>query len=99
MDMLPMFLLLLTTGIAVTGVSGYLIFGPLSYVQARDRGIRLGGHCFTPSFLRWILLGGFRATADRAITGLATPAQILAWSFIVGLVGSSVLLAPYFGLA
>ena len=97
MDMLPMFLLLLTTGTAVTGISGYLIFGPLSYVQARDRGIRLGAHCFTPSFLRWILLGTFRATADRALTGPATPAQILAWRGIIGLLGSGVLLAPYFG--
>lgn len=95
MDMLPMFLLLFTTGVAVTGMAGYLIFGPLSYVQARDRGIRLGGHCFTPGFLRWIVVGAFRQTGDRSITGLATPAQILVWCFILGTLGSGVLLLPY----
>ncbi|MCB1554054.1 MAG: hypothetical protein KDJ14_09625 [Xanthomonadales bacterium] len=95
MDLLPMFLLLFTTGTAVTGLTGYLIFGPLSYVQARDRGIRLGAHCFTPDFLKWIVAGSFRSTQDRAITGLATPAQLLAWCFIVGTLGSGVLLLPY----
>lgn len=92
MPLIPMFLLLFTTGLAVTGVAGYLIFGPLSYVQARDRGLRHGAHCFAPTYLRWIVGGAFRATRDRAITGLATPAQLLLWCFIVGMVGSGLML-------
>jgi hypothetical protein len=89
-----MFLLLFTTGVAVTGISGYLIFGPLAYVQARDRGIRPGAHAFAPGFLHWILTGTFRSTRDRAITGLATPAQILGWCFIVGMVATGFTLLP-----
>lgn len=89
-----MFLLLFTTGVAVTGISGYLIFGPLSYVQARDRGIRPGLHAFAPGFLRWILSGAFRATGDRSITGLATPAQILAWCFLIGMLATGLTLIP-----
>ncbi len=94
MPMPLMFLLLFTTGLAVTGVAGYLIFGPLSYVQARDRGIRPGSHAFAPSFLRWIITGAFRATRDRAITGLATPAQLLVWCAMLGLVGTGLILLP-----
>lgn len=95
MSLVPMFLLLLTTAVGITGISGYLIFGPLAWVQARDRGMRIGGHAFAPTFMRWILSGAFRATRDRAITGLATPAQILAWCTIVGAITSGLLLLPY----
>lgn len=90
-----MFLLLFSTGLAITGVAGYLIFGPLAYRQACDRGMRVGGHAFAPSFLRWILGGAFRATRDRMITGLATPAQLLAWCAIIGGVLSGGVLLPY----
>lgn len=89
-----MFLLLFTTGLGITGIAGYIIFGPLSFVQARDRGIRHGAHAFAPGFLHWIVFGGFRATGDRAITGLATPAQILLWCFIIGAVASALVLLP-----
>ncbi len=89
-----MFVLLFTTGLGITGIAGYIIFGPLSYVQARDRGLRPGAHAFAPGFLHWIVFGGFRATGDRAITGLATPAQILCWCFIIGAISSAVVLLP-----
>lgn len=89
-----MFLLLLTSGLAITGIAGYFIFGPLSFVQARDRGIRMGAHAFAPQFLRWIVFGGFRSTRDRAITGLATPAQILCWCCIVGGLSSALIVLP-----
>jgi hypothetical protein len=90
-----MFLLLLSTGLGLAGIAGYLIFGPLSYRQAGDRGIEIGGHAFAPAFMRWILSGAFRSTRDPAITGLATPAQILGWCTIVGALASGVLLLPY----
>jgi hypothetical protein len=95
MALLPMFLLLFSTGLGITGISGYLIFGPLTYRQSCDHGLRVGSHAFAPSFLRWILGGGFRATRDRSITGLATPAQILAWCALIGGVLSAVVLLPY----
>ncbi|MFA5683011.1 MAG: hypothetical protein WCZ65_07460 [Lysobacteraceae bacterium] len=90
-----MFLLLLSTGLAITGFTGYVIFGPLTYRQMRDRGLRIGGHAFAPDFLRWILGGGFRATRDSAITGLATPAQILSWCCLVGLLLSGLAMLPF----
>ncbi len=89
-----MFLLLFSTGLGITGISGYLIFGPLTYRQSCDHGIRVGSHAFAPSFLRWILGGGFRATKDRAITGLATPAQILGWCTLIGGVLSALAMIP-----
>jgi hypothetical protein len=95
MQLLPMFLLLFTTGLGLAGIAGYLIFGPLSYRQADDRGIEIGSHAFAPSFMRWILSGAFRSTGDPAITGLATPAQILGWCTIIGAVASGLLLLPY----
>ena len=94
MDLVPMFLLL-TVGMAVSGICGYIIFGPLAYVQARDRKLQVGAHAFAPRFLRWIISGAFRATHDRAITGLATPAQILAWCTILGTLGSGLVLLPF----
>ena len=95
MPMLPMFLLLFFTGLGLSGITGYLIFGPLTYRQVRDRGIRIGSHAFAPAFMRWILSGTFRETRDRAITGLATPAQILGWSTIIGAAASGLILLPY----
>lgn len=97
MPLLPMFLLLFSTGLGITGIAGYLIFGPLSYRQSCDRGIRVGSHAFSPVFLRWILGGGFRRTRDPAITGLATPAQLLGWCTIVGGVLTAGVLLPYAG--
>ncbi len=93
--MFPMFLLLFSTGLCIAGIAGYLIFGPLTYRQSCDHGVRVGSHAFSPSFLRWILGGGFRTTSDPAITGLATPAQILGWCMIVGGVLAALVLLPY----
>lgn len=95
MSLAPMFLLLFATGLGITGISGYLIFGPLTYRQSCDHGIRVGNHAFSPVFLRWILGGGFRSTRDSSITGLATPAQILAYCTLIGAALSAVLLVPY----
>ena len=95
MPMLPMFLLLFFTALGLSGISGYLIFGPLTYRQVSDRGTRIGRHAFAPAFLRWILLGVFRETRDRSITGLARPAQILGWSTIIGAAASGLILLPY----
>lgn len=97
MPLVPMFLLLFSTGLAIAGLAGYLIFGPLTYRQSCDHGIRIGGHAFAPSFLRWILGGGFRSTRDPAITGLATPAQLLGWCALAGGVLTGLVLLPYSG--
>lgn len=90
-----MFLLLFSTGLAIAGISGYLIFGPLAYRQSCDHGIRVGSHAFAPSFMGWILGGRFRATRDPSITGLATPAQLLGWCTLIGSILSALVLVPY----
>ena len=95
MSLIPMFLLLFFTGLGLAGIAGYLIFGPLSYRQAGDCGLAVGQHAFSPAFMRWILGGAFRQTADPSITGLATPAQILGWCTIIGGIASIILLIPY----
>jgi hypothetical protein len=90
-----MFLLLFSTGLAISGITGYLIFGPLTYRQSCDHGIRVGSHAFAPSFMGWILVGRFRSTRDPSITGLATPAQLLGWCTLIGSLLSAIVLVFY----
>ncbi|ODU46430.1 hypothetical protein [uncultured Aquimonas sp.] len=92
MDILSMFLLLLVTGIGLSGATGYLIFGPLAYRHLQDRKATVGGHAFSPAYLGFLLQGRFRALQDRNLNGLATPAQVLLWCAIFGIVGAVVLL-------
>lgn len=87
-----MFVLLLTSAVAIAGISGYVIFGPLTFAQLTDRGRRIGAHAFSPVFLKWILRGEYRGDRDPGISGLATPARILLWCFIAGVVATLVLL-------
>jgi hypothetical protein len=95
MQMITMFLLLLTTGVGLSGITGYLIFGPLAYRHLQDRGALIGLHAFSPAFLSFVLRGQFRSRGDRNLNGLATPAQVLLWSCILGTVGSAILVTLY----
>ena len=53
----------------------------LSALQAR-----LGTAAFLrPSVLGWLLVGGYRETGDRNLSGLATPARVSLWTIIGGL--------------
>jgi hypothetical protein len=88
MDILSMFLLLLATGLGLSGVAGYLIFGPLAYRHLQDRSQTVGANAFAPSYLAYLLKGEFRRHRDRNLNGLATPAQVLLLSAIIGGLGS-----------
>jgi hypothetical protein len=92
MDILSMFLLLLVTGIGLSGATGYLIFGPLAYRHLQDRKATVGGHAFSPAYLAFLLQGRFRGLQDRNLNGLATPAQLLLSCAIFGAVGAVLLL-------
>lgn len=92
MDILSMFLLLLVTGIGLSGATGYLIFGPLAYRHLQDRKATVGAHAFSPAYLGFLLQGRFRALQDRNLNGLATPAQVLLWCAISGAAGAVLLL-------
>ena len=84
-------LLLLLTSIALltAGLAGYAIFGLLSYQHQADRGrlAGLGGSAFSGDFLRWLLRRDYAAAADPRLSQLATPARLLALTFLLGAAG------------
>lgn len=76
-----LFAALCFVGIAIGGITAFVIFWPLSLVHLRDNHpalrAELGEGAFLkPSALRWLLSGEYRQSPDRAFTGLATPARI-----------------------
>jgi len=78
---LILFLALSCIGVAVAGISAFVIFWPLSLVHLRDRhpDVRamLGESAFlSPKALGWLLRGQYRKVMDRQFTGLATPARV-----------------------
>jgi len=78
---LILFLALSCIGVAVAGISAFVIFWPLSLVHLRDRHpdtrATLGESAFlSPKALGWLLRGHYREIPDRQFTGLATPARV-----------------------
>jgi len=76
-----LFLALSCIGVAVAGISAFVIFWPLSLVHLRDRhpDIRAGfgeSAFLSPKALGWLLTGQYRTVPDRQFTGLATPARV-----------------------
>jgi hypothetical protein len=87
---LVMFLALLFVAAAIAGATAFVIFWPLTLVHVRDRHpaikAALGEGAFLkPSALWWLLRGGYRATPDTSLSGLATPARISLAVIILGL--------------
>lgn len=85
-----LFLALCFVGVAIGGATALAIFWPLALVHIRDRhpdlAERLGpGAFYRPSALAWLLRGGYRATGDRNLSGLATPARVALLTIIGGL--------------
>ena len=90
--MLTLFLLLLFVAFAVSGASGFVIFWPLARRHQLDRDRHSVATPTGAAFVWWLLSGAYRAKRDPALNGLATPALLLGWCCIVGLVGSAVVL-------
>lgn len=87
---LVLFFALLFVAIAIAGATAFVIFWPLTLVHVRDRHpqikAQLGEGAFlNPMALRWLLAGGYRATPDPSLSGLATPARISLLVIIMGL--------------
>ena len=85
-----LFFALLFVAIAIAGATAFVIFWPLTLVHVRDRHPRIkaqlgDGAFLNPSALRWLLLGGYRATPDTSLSGLATPARISLLVILLGL--------------
>jgi hypothetical protein len=79
--------LLSSMALAIAGLSGYAIFGPLSYRHMQDRRTAVGDSAFDWVFLRWILAGRYRYHADPILPKLAIPARWLLVTCLLGTVG------------
>lgn len=91
-----LFFALLALSLAIAGATAFVIFWPLALVHVRDRhpqvGQSIGPFAFlNPRALWWLLHGGYRATGDRNLSGLATPARVSLLTIIAGLVMSALL--------
>jgi len=91
-----LFLALFSLALAIAGATAFVIFWPLALVHIRDRHpslqAELGSGAFLrPSALAWLLAGGYRATGDTNLSGLATPARVALLVIIGGLVLAGVL--------
>jgi hypothetical protein len=85
-----LFFALLFVATAIAGATAFVIFWPMTLIHIRDRHPRIKaqlgeGAFLNPSALRWLLAGGYRATPDPSLSGLATPARISLAVIILGL--------------
>lgn len=83
-------------GIAIGGITAFVIFWPLSLVHLRDRHPEVHAGLGSGPFLgrkslRWLLGGGYREVHDAQFTGLATPARISAFVILAALAASAIL--------
>lgn len=83
-----LFLLLLALGIAIFGLTAYVMSWPLVATQLRDRHPqerpRMGATPFSPSAFAWFLRWTWRSSPDRDLRFLAMPGSVAAWSIALG---------------
>jgi hypothetical protein len=94
--MADLLLLLTAMALAISGLSGYAIFGPLTYRHLQDRQSAVGDSAFDLVFLRWLMTGRYRYHADPVLPKLAAPARWLMAVCLVGAAGSVYWLARQF---
>ncbi|WP_269791736.1 hypothetical protein [Stenotrophomonas sp. Iso1] len=87
---MTLFFALCFVGIAIAGLSAFLIFWPLTLVHIRDQHPVLAdafgaGAFLKPDCLRWLLTGSYAGISDRSLSGLATPARIALLVMLGGL--------------
>jgi hypothetical protein len=83
-------------GVAIGGLTAFVIFWPLSLVHLRDRHPEVHAGLGPASFLGaaslcWLLRGQYRQVRDAQFTGLATPARVAAFVILAALAASAVL--------
>ena len=91
-----LFFALVSLALAIAGFCALVIFWPLTLVHLRDRHpdlhAGLGDFAFAnPSALWWLLVGGYRQTGDRNLSGLATPARVALSVILLGLFSAGIL--------
>jgi len=83
-----LFLLLLALGIAIFGLTAYLMSWPLVATQMRDHHAQdrplLGKTPFSPSAFGWFLRLAWRGSPDQALRFLAMPGSVAAWAIAIG---------------
>ena len=85
-----LFLALCFVGIAIAGLTAFVIFWPLTLVHVRDRHPEITAQLGTGAFLKpaalaWLLGGRYRESRDGSLSGLATPAKISLLVIVGGL--------------
>ncbi|MDZ4349902.1 MAG: hypothetical protein U1A22_10250 [Xanthomonadaceae bacterium] len=85
--MAELLFLLSALALAISGLAGYAIFGPLSYRHMQDRQRTVGESSFDPAFIRWLLAGRYRFHADTMLARLAAPARWLMATCLTGSAG------------
>lgn len=93
--MLELITLLLGIAFATVGLTGYVIFGPLTCRHLKDRGWDevMDGSSFSIRGLRWIAAGRYRDHDDRMLHQLGVPARIMLWLTVAGLASILIRLA------
>lgn len=91
-----LFLLLLALGIAIFGLTAYVMSWPLVATQMRDHHPQdrsvLGATPFSPSAFGWFLRWTWRRSPDQNLRFLAMPGSVAAWSIALGGAAAAVLL-------
>jgi hypothetical protein len=91
-----LFLLLLALGLAIFGLTAYVMSWPLVATQLRDRHPQdrplLGATPFSPRAFGWFLRFAWQASADQNLRFLALPGSVAAWAIAIGGVCAAVLL-------
>jgi hypothetical protein len=82
------FFFIMGLGVAVAGLTTYVITWMLVAVHLRDRHptehARLGSFLFAPHAFGWYLAGRYRALRDRGLNALGTPGSLGAWAIVLG---------------
>ena len=83
-----LFLLLSALGMAIAGLTAYLMSWPLVATQLRDRHAELRGALgdspFSPSGFAWLLRRGYAGAKDSSLNFLGLPATVGAWGILIG---------------
>lgn len=82
------FIFIMGLGLAVAGLTTYVITWMLVAVHLRERHpaehARLGGFLFAPRAFGWYLAARYRALRDRSLDALGTPGSLGAWAIVLG---------------
>jgi hypothetical protein len=90
-----LFLLLLALGVAIAGLTAYVMTWPLVSAQLRDRHPQrrpeIGPHLFAPKGYLWFLAARWRGYGDPDLSFLSFPASVAAWAIALGCAASALL--------